>query len=142
MEEEVDKVMAVSGEKEGLMRTVEEMKQRLREVEAEVQSVLEHEKIEKEVRLGMMEANKAENLLVHGEEISARPKRTWFQTEYEKKANKLKSLNEGKQEEEEERGEEKEKKTKKRDLNKVHSLTRTKRRRIENREISFAKAVF
>ena len=42
--------------------------------------------MEREVETGLREATKAHNMVVHQDEILARPKREWFQTETEKAA--------------------------------------------------------
>jgi ATP-dependent RNA helicase DDX27 len=46
----------------------------------------QEEREERELRKAEMEAQKAENMVVHEAEISARPARTWFQTKREKAA--------------------------------------------------------
>jgi ATP-dependent RNA helicase DDX27 len=51
----------------------------------EVQEVLQEEKTEKQFAQVEMQVNKGENLMKHGHEIMSRPKRTWFETEKEKK---------------------------------------------------------
>ncbi|SCU85855.1 LADA_0D10264g1_1 [Lachancea dasiensis] len=51
--------------------------------------ILEEEKQEKEILRAEMEVRKGENMLKHKDEISARPKRTWFQSEAEKKNSKV-----------------------------------------------------
>lgn len=55
-------------------------------LEAAVKAVLKEEKQEKEMRMAEMELNKADNILKHSDDIYARPARTWFQNEREKKA--------------------------------------------------------
>jgi ATP-dependent RNA helicase DDX27 len=67
---------------------VEEWKEKIIKNRKDVWDILREEKQEKELRLAEMEANKAENLLEHEDEIFSRPKKTWFQTLREK--NKLK----------------------------------------------------
>lgn len=54
-----------------------------------VEEVLEEEKLAKEMLAAEMEMVKAENLLKHGKEIHLRPKRTWFESEAEKKKSAL-----------------------------------------------------
>lgn len=54
-----------------------------------IEEVLQEEKEEKEILRAEMELKKGENLLKHKNEIQARPKRTWFQSEQEKKNSKL-----------------------------------------------------
>ncbi|KAG7191470.1 nucleolar DEAD-box protein required for synthesis of 60S ribosomal subunit [Scheffersomyces spartinae] len=50
-----------------------------------ITEVLEEEQQAKEILQAEMELTKASNLLKHEKEIKARPKRTWFETEKEKK---------------------------------------------------------
>ncbi|KZV33161.1 DEAD-box ATP-dependent RNA helicase 28 [Dorcoceras hygrometricum] len=54
-------------------------------MEDQVTSILREEKEEMAIRKAEMEATKAENMIAHKDEIYARPKRTWFVTEKEKK---------------------------------------------------------
>lgn len=54
----------------------------------EIDEVLQEEKIEKQMSQAEMQVNKSENLMKHGAEIMARPKRTWFETEQQKKASR------------------------------------------------------
>ncbi|VUG16446.1 DRS1 [Brettanomyces bruxellensis] len=55
----------------------------------DVDDVLSEEKAEKELLQAEMELKKGENMLKYKDEIEARPKRTWFQTEQEKKHDKV-----------------------------------------------------
>ena len=57
-------------------------------LEAEVDAILAEEKEEKLVGKGEMELRKGENMMAFGGEIMARPKRTWFESEREKRAAK------------------------------------------------------
>ena len=57
---------------------------RIAELEAEVEEVLNGEYEDKALRVAEMEANKAVNVLEHREEIMGRPARSWFQTTQEK----------------------------------------------------------
>ncbi|CAR21493.1 putative ATP-dependent RNA helicase [Lachancea thermotolerans CBS 6340] len=62
-----------------------------------IAEILEEEKQEKEILRAEMEVRKGENMLKHKDEISARPRRTWFQTEGEKKNSKvIQALSKGK----------------------------------------------
>lgn len=54
------------------------------ELQSAVLEDMEQEKVEKELRVAEMEANKAKNMLDHEAEIKARPARTWFATKHEK----------------------------------------------------------
>ncbi|CUS22225.1 LAQU0S05e00518g1_1 [Lachancea quebecensis] len=62
-----------------------------------IAEILEEEKQEKEILRAEMEVRKGQNMLKHKDEISARPRRTWFQTEGEKKNSKvIQALSKGK----------------------------------------------
>lgn len=50
-----------------------------------IQEVLDEEKAAKEVLAAEMELLKADNLIKHGKDIRSRPRRTWFESEQEKK---------------------------------------------------------
>ncbi|CAK7890775.1 ATP-dependent RNA helicase Drs1p [[Candida] anglica] len=53
-----------------------------------IQEVLDEEVQAKEILQAEMELTKASNMMKHEKEIQSRPKRTWFETEKEKKAHK------------------------------------------------------
>jgi ATP-dependent RNA helicase DDX27 len=72
--------------------TITMWRRRIDAVEGEVEAVLELERAEKCMRVAEMEANKAQNLMVHAEDIARRPKRTWFQSAKSKEATKAASL--------------------------------------------------
>ncbi|OJJ45587.1 hypothetical protein ASPZODRAFT_159882 [Penicilliopsis zonata CBS 506.65] len=52
----------------------------------EIEEVLREEKEEKQLAQAEMQLNKGENLMKHQSEILSRPKRTWFETERDKRA--------------------------------------------------------
>ena len=54
-----------------------------------IEDVLVEEKQEKEILRAEMQLRKGENMVKHKKEIQARPKRTWFQSESEKKNAKI-----------------------------------------------------
>ncbi|OJJ74285.1 hypothetical protein ASPBRDRAFT_171298 [Aspergillus brasiliensis CBS 101740] len=56
------------------------------ELADEVEEVLSEEKLEKQLAQAEMQVTKGENLIKHEAEIKSRPKRTWFETERDKKA--------------------------------------------------------
>ena len=60
----------------------------------EVEEILQEEKIEKQMAQAVMQVTKGENLMKHGAEIMARPKRTWFETEQQKRMAKKLGANE------------------------------------------------
>jgi len=108
-------------------KVIEDMKDRILDLEQDIEHVIQQEKAEKAMRLAEMEVNKASNLIEHHSEIMAKPARTWFQSAKEKEATKQASKNAAD-------GivvaPKKEKEAK--DPNdKKHRLTRKKRRRLE-----------
>lgn len=58
------------------------------ELEDEIEIILQEEKEEKQMQQVEMQVQKGENLIRHEDEIKGRPKRTWFETEKDKKAAK------------------------------------------------------
>lgn len=68
---------------------VEEINKLVVSMEGTIDEILEEEKGEKEILRAEMELRKGENLLKHKAEIEARPKRTWFNSEAEKKNAKM-----------------------------------------------------
>ncbi|VEU20632.1 DEKNAAC101446 [Brettanomyces naardenensis] len=54
-----------------------------------IKEIMEEEKSEKEMLRAEMEVKKGENMLKYKEDIESRPRRTWFQTEKEKKNEKV-----------------------------------------------------
>ncbi|KAL4427607.1 hypothetical protein ABPG75_001696 [Micractinium tetrahymenae] len=54
-------------------------------LEPQVAAIIQEEREERALRKAEMEAQKASNMIEHEEEIMARPARTWFQTERQKK---------------------------------------------------------
>lgn len=55
------------------------------ELGGEIEEVLQEEKAEKQLAQMEMQVNKGENLIKHESEIMSRPKRTWFETERQKR---------------------------------------------------------
>ncbi|KKY32038.1 putative atp-dependent rna helicase drs1 [Diaporthe ampelina] len=62
-----------------------EWQDKVDDLEAEVDEILAEEKELKQLQQADMEIQKGENLIKHAAEIKSRPKRTWFETEHEKK---------------------------------------------------------
>ncbi|KAI8327771.1 P-loop containing nucleoside triphosphate hydrolase protein [Choanephora cucurbitarum] len=94
----------------------------------QIKEVLAEEKEEKAIRNAEMQLKKSENMLLHGDEIYARPARTWFQTETEKK----KAQKTSKAEHLAKYGVDKETKPAKKD--KYAGMSRHKRRRLQAME--------
>lgn len=65
--------------------TVREWQAKVDELEGEVDEILAEEKELKQLQQADMEITKGENLIKHADEIKSRPKRTWFETEHDKK---------------------------------------------------------
>jgi ATP-dependent RNA helicase DDX27 len=59
-------------------------------MESEIEEVLEEEKEERAMSVTERDLKRGENLIVHEDEIKARPRRTWFESEREKLAEKEK----------------------------------------------------
>ncbi|OMP82766.1 ATP-dependent RNA helicase drs1 [Diplodia seriata] len=57
---------------------------RLRDAEADIDDILKEEKEERALSQADMEIRKGENIVRHQDEIMARPKRTWFESEQQK----------------------------------------------------------
>lgn len=115
-------------------QSITKWSQIIEQMEDQVASVLREEREEMALRKAEMEADKAENMITHRDEIFSRPKRTWFVTEKEKKlvANAGKENGKGSKKQvisAEEAEERKKKEKKKREHEK--NLPRKKRRKLE-----------
>lgn len=62
---------------------------KIQELDSEIEAIMQEEKLEKTLRQTESELEKGENMLKYKDEILARPKRTWFQSEREKEQTKL-----------------------------------------------------
>ncbi|KAI7734739.1 hypothetical protein M8C21_008902 [Ambrosia artemisiifolia] len=106
----------------------------IEQMEDQVASILREEREEMALRKAEMEADKAENMIAHRDEIFSRPKRTWFVTEKEKKhvANAGKESEKGSKKRvmSAEEAEERRKKEKRRREHEKN-LPRKKRRKLE-----------
>jgi ATP-dependent RNA helicase DDX27 len=67
---------------------------RLEGLQGEVEEILKEEKEERVLSATERDLRRGENLVVHEDEIKARPKRTWFESEKEKKAGREKGARE------------------------------------------------
>ncbi|CCX13620.1 Similar to ATP-dependent RNA helicase drs1; acc. no. A7F4L5 [Pyronema omphalodes CBS 100304] len=63
---------------------VDTLHTKLETLESEVDEVLEEEKNERHIQTLEMQVRRSENLMKHEDEIRARPKRTWFESQREK----------------------------------------------------------
>lgn len=59
--------------------------QNIEQMEDDVASIIQEEREERALRKAEMEANKAQNMVEHKDEIYSRPKRTWFESDRDKK---------------------------------------------------------
>ncbi|KAF3312818.1 nucleolar DEAD-box protein required for synthesis of 60S ribosomal subunit [Orbilia oligospora] len=64
---------------------VDEMTEKLNGMEDDIEAILEDEKEEKQLLQVEMQLRKGENMIKYEEEIASRPRRTWFETEKDKK---------------------------------------------------------
>ena len=69
---------------------VDAMTAKLEELESEIEDVLKEEREEKSLAHTEAQIQRGENLIRHEEEIKSRPKRTWFESEKEKRDAKVK----------------------------------------------------
>lgn len=67
---------------------VDAMDDKLQKLESEIDEILAEEKQEKEIQQMEMQIRRTENIRDHQAEIAARPRRTWFETQQEKKESK------------------------------------------------------
>ncbi|KAI0503117.1 P-loop containing nucleoside triphosphate hydrolase protein [Xylaria bambusicola] len=67
---------------------------RIEELEDEITAIAREEKEERQLAQAEMQIRKGENMVVHEDEIKGRPKRTWFETQADKKAAKEAGRNE------------------------------------------------
>lgn len=67
---------------------VDAMYEKLQTMEEEIEEVLKEEQQEKQLAQADMQLTKGENIVKHQSEIMARPKRTWFESEKEKRSSK------------------------------------------------------
>ena len=58
------------------------------EMEDEIEEILKEEKEDKQLAQAEMQVRRGENIIVHEDEIKGRPKRTWFESEQDKRAAK------------------------------------------------------
>lgn len=65
-------------------QSITKWSQIIEQMEDQVAAVLREEREERDLRKAEMEATKAENLILHADEIYSRPKKTWFVTQKEK----------------------------------------------------------
>ncbi|RDL40443.1 p-loop containing nucleoside triphosphate hydrolase [Venustampulla echinocandica] len=61
---------------------------KVEEMQDEIEEVLKEEKEDKALAMVEIQATKGENMIVHEQEINSRPRRTWFESEQDKKAAK------------------------------------------------------
>ncbi|KAI9758695.1 MAG: nucleolar DEAD-box protein required for synthesis of 60S ribosomal subunit [Candelina submexicana] len=61
---------------------------KIEDMKEEIEDIMREEKEEKQLSQAEMQVRKGENIMTHEDEIMARPKRTWFESEKEKRAAK------------------------------------------------------
>ncbi|KAH7329408.1 P-loop containing nucleoside triphosphate hydrolase protein [Stachybotrys elegans] len=64
---------------------VDKLQEQIDAMEDEIEDIMREEKEEKQLAQAEMEVKKGENLMEYEAEIKSRPKRTWFETEHDKK---------------------------------------------------------
>lgn len=73
---------------------VDTLASRISSLDGEVEAILADEKSERALKGVEMQVRKGENLMEHEDEIKARPRRTWFESEREKKLSRERALEE------------------------------------------------
>lgn len=58
---------------------------KVEDMQDEIEEILKEEKDDKLMAQAEMEVRKGENIMIHHDEIQGRPKRTWFESEHDKK---------------------------------------------------------
>ncbi|XP_057864908.2 DEAD-box ATP-dependent RNA helicase 28 isoform X1 [Cryptomeria japonica] len=66
-------------------QSIDKWSKTIEEMEEHVAVIIQEEREERALRKAEMEANKAQNMMEHKDEIHSRPKRTWFESERDKK---------------------------------------------------------
>jgi ATP-dependent RNA helicase DDX27 len=66
----------------------DKIQKQIDDMEDDIEVIMEEEKEEKSLAHAEMQVKKGENMIRHEEEIAARPKRTWFESQADKKAAK------------------------------------------------------
>ncbi|RYC56813.1 hypothetical protein CHU98_g9386 [Xylaria longipes] len=69
-------------------KDADEWQARIDELEDEIVAIAREEKEERQLAQAEMQIRKGENMVMHEDEIKGRPKRTWFETQADKKAAK------------------------------------------------------
>lgn len=67
---------------------VDTLQAQIDEMDDEIEEIMQEEKEEKQLAHVEMQVKKGENLIQHEAEIKGRPKRTWFESEHDKKKSK------------------------------------------------------
>lgn len=63
----------------------DEWAKKVEDMQDEIEEILVEEKEDKQLAQVEMQVKKGENMIVHEDEIKGRPKRTWFESEHDKK---------------------------------------------------------
>eukprot|EP00606_Chrysophyceae_sp_TOSAG23-5_P000781 GSChrysophyteH2.ASY1.ANO1.1183.1 assembled CDS len=64
--------------------TITQFRNKIDGLEADLEDAFREERVTTKLEIAVREAERAQNLLLHEDEISARPNRTWYQTETQK----------------------------------------------------------
>ncbi|KAI9166584.1 ATP-dependent RNA helicase DRS1 [Paramyrothecium foliicola] len=67
---------------------VDKLQAEIDDLEDEIEEIMKEEKEEKQLAQAEMQVRKGENLIEHEAEIKSRPRRTWFETQHDKKTAK------------------------------------------------------
>ncbi|KAH3664344.1 hypothetical protein WICMUC_005729 [Wickerhamomyces mucosus] len=134
-ENRIDSKIAKTVGREVNWKEVEDINKIIESKESTLEEILEEEKAEKELLTAEMELRKGENLMRFKDEINSRPKRTWFESEKDKKSSNIgsklgaKKLNSKKRKQKEARE----------DTNNKRLYKKTKTDRVNDQERSYKK---
>ena len=138
MNEAVRKAGSIAKSRQIHETIINQFKDDIAEILPDVAAIRRQEKDEKQMRLAEMAMNKAQNMLEYEEELTSRPRKTWFQSKEEKRKIKENSTKKAKGEDKKKKEESKTEDddgvdilNEKKKPKKGHRLSRKKRRRME-----------
>lgn len=67
------------------VKEADEWAKKVEDMQEEIEEILVEEKEDKQLAQAEMQVKRGENIIVHEDEIKGRPRRTWFESEQEKK---------------------------------------------------------
>ena len=117
---------------------VRRFREKISSIEQDVSQIKELEREEKALRIAEMEANKTRNMIEYEDDIQRRPRRTWFQSQEEKKRVSMLGLSTDEDSEKNDdlaKGQRK-RRNENKEEKRPHRLSRKKRRRLEQEKVA------